>query len=218
MKQHRAHGERVRARVQHIQPAARLFWWHERRRAEHRAIHRQALIRLLDVRHAEVEQFDDSLARDVDVGWLEIAVDHFLGVARGQPCQELLRDAQRVPRAELAALAGQKLIERQAVEHLHGHVELSVIARPDVVDLDHVLVVDAHGHFRLALEARAYLLVRLVALVEGLERGEALPVSRCIYGRCGAKSEESLELPTPHHRADASLRLDLEPSAQAVLT
>jgi hypothetical protein len=140
--------------------ARRQLRGHVGRGAHHLAGARERLRRRLVGRDQlgdpEVEQLHEVgvvLALDQeDVARLQVAVDHPALVRRRQRPAHLGDDRPR-PRPRHRPLAPEQLLQVLPAQPLH-HVEaLARVAHADVEALDHVLVLDAGGHPRLATEA-----------------------------------------------------------------
>ena len=141
--------------------ALHLLGGHVRRRSEHRSFSCEAsrllvgLHRRVELGEAEVEQLGNFVAvvalHDEDVLGLEIAVDDAGSVGLHEPLGAVADDAARGRRVDEAD-AGHPVVERLAVEELHGDVGPAVFEAPRVVHVDDVGALHARGGARLAEE------------------------------------------------------------------
>jgi elongation factor G len=139
-------------------------------------------VRGVEPRDAEVGELDPPLAGDEDVGGLDVAVHHPLGVGVLQGLGDLpddVADALEVHRR----FAPQQLLEVGAADELHGD-EGGAVLVDHVVDGNDVGVGEDAGALRLAdeaLPALAQLLVLHLPDAEGLERHQ--PADEGVLGQ-----------------------------------
>jgi hypothetical protein len=109
---------------------------------------------------------------DVDVGGLQIPVDDPRGVGVGDAVEDLLHDRELVLESgEGPAL--ERVRQVLALEELHGHEETARVL-PEVMQGDHVGVVQPRGRLRLAQEALAHFRVPEDRPRHGLDRHETI--------------------------------------------
>ena len=136
-----AQTEHVRARVERL--PLRLFGRHVRGGAGHHTLAGPRHVRVCrhDLGQAEVEHLGATVVRDEDVGRLEIAVEDALLMSGMEGVGDLHGQAS-------GFLRRQRAPQRRPVQELQDE-----IARPDVVDLADVRVIQRRDGARLLLEA-----------------------------------------------------------------
>ena len=102
-----------------------------------------------DFREAEVEDLRVSAPGDKNVGRLDIAMDDAAGVRRIERVGDL--DAEREQFLHRHGLAADFLLQRHAVEELHGDEGLAVVLA-DVVDGADIRMIEGGGGLGLAQE------------------------------------------------------------------
>src|SRR5207248_7609355 len=101
------------------------------------------------LRQAEVEHLDGVVARDLDVGWLQVAVNNPAFVRRFERVADLRRDPQRLPNRQRAARDA--FGQRRALDQLED--QRANITRLEAVNRTDVWVVERGEHLRFAAEA-----------------------------------------------------------------
>ena len=135
---------------------------------------------------AEVEDFDFALWRDLDVGWLQIAVDDAAIVRRFERVDELpvqSRGRRRSVSSEPAFIAPMEPSspERFSLDELHDD-RRRMVGILDPVDRGDVGMIQRREQFRLALKARDAIGIAADGLGQDLDRDVALQlVSRARY-------------------------------------
>ena len=127
----------------HNHPRARSVR-HRRRRLGLGLLQRRS-----QLRETEVQDLDDTGARDEHVPRFEVAVHDPLFVRRGQALGDLDADLDGLPGRQAAA--HEKLAQRLAFKQL-GDEERRALVRPDVVDRQNVRVVESACRLRFHLK------------------------------------------------------------------
>jgi hypothetical protein len=91
----------------------------------------------------------------VDVGGLEVAVDHVAGMGEGQPVADLLHESE-LGRRRPGLPAGDQLLEVAPLEELHGQVGAPAVLA-EIEDGDDVGMVEAPRGLGFTLEPLAQL-------------------------------------------------------------
>ncbi len=148
-----ADGEQIAARV-HVLAADDLLGRHIPRSADHHPASRQRGLSVehplgLGPRQAEVEQLD-AVRCEEHVRGLEVAMDDPSRVQSRERREHVEADPDRLRDFERTVL--QSLVQRFAVEQLHGDEQVALVLA-DLVDLADVGVVHAGGGAGLAPEA-----------------------------------------------------------------
>src|SRR5262249_41865972 len=117
---------------------------------------------------AEVQDLDAPIVRDEDVLGLQVPVDDPLLVGRPEAAGHLERIVDRLANRQRGS-AGQLLPERRPLEQLRNDVGRTVVS-PDVVNREHVRVVEAAGGPGLLLEPAQALGVRGIGRRQDLDR------------------------------------------------
>ncbi len=153
--QHDAQSVQIAARIDGF--TDRLFGAHVRGRAEQdtgAGLKRGVHVVVDDLGDPEVDDLHGLVAvgfDDEDVRGFEIAVNHPLSVRVLESSEDLVDQAQGVPRGEIAL--AEDLAERSASQARHDHEVHAAVRGPVVVDLEAVGVVEARHALRLALES-----------------------------------------------------------------
>ncbi len=162
--EHRAEREDVGAGVD-SQPLD-LFRRHVVRGAHHLA--GLGHVRRSLVNQTEVENLHLSVLADMDVRWLQVAMDDSPGVREAEAVRDLLHDAEDLIHGDGRA-ALDELLQVLALEQLHHHVEVPLLF-DEVIDGDDIGVVEPGGVSRLALEALHEIGVGAESLGDDLDR------------------------------------------------
>ncbi len=142
--EHHAQRPEVRAGVELVTP--RLLGRHVGRRPHGRARAGNGR-RARELGQAEVEDLHQTVARDHQVGRLDVPVDDPLAVRLGQPARHLLSHLRGLLHGERPAL--QPAAECFAVVAGHGEVEPAVGSLPQLQDGAQVRVVERRGRLGL---------------------------------------------------------------------
>jgi hypothetical protein len=147
---HHAEREYVAAHADHF--AARLLGRHVRRRSHHLAVvcHQRELVDRFG--ETEVGDLDSALAREDDVGGLDVAMDEVFGVRGFETVADVEHDRERDVDGK-TRLRANELLDGEPVVVLH-HDVVRALRLPVVDDVDDVVVLDAGGRFGFLLEAR----------------------------------------------------------------
>ena len=106
---------------------------------------------VLDAGNAEIHDLDPTVLQDHEVGGLNVAVDDVAFVRVLQAVADLDDVVELVHHRQRTLLADHD-VKALAFEELH-HQEGRAVTIPQVVDDDDVLVLQAAGGFRFAMEA-----------------------------------------------------------------
>jgi hypothetical protein len=125
---------------------------------------------LTEASDAEVEHFDDALARQKQVFRLDIPVDDSFGVRCGENIEKLMGELAHLAGAEPTTASLEARVERLPLEQLHDEKHGPVLGRVVVEDAHGPPVIDLVGDITFTQKAVPQLGVDRNVRVEHLDR------------------------------------------------